>query len=70
MPPDGIALEQIQCGGGGMFRENLRVARIVRVGGGMSVLDAVLLAIDLERVPEQGDTEDAESSFQRQASSD
>ena len=64
LPPDGITIEQIKRRRRGIFRKDFGVTRIVWVGGGMSVLDAVLLAIYLECVPEQGDAENSQDGGQ------
>ena len=57
-----FAFQQILgcCMQGGVCQKT-RVARVVRVSRGVSVLDAIFLTIDFECVPKQGDAEDAQS---------
>ena len=62
--PDGVAFEEVEGGGGGMFRKDFGVARVVRISRGVSVFDALFLAVEFERIPEQGDAEDAEGGFE------
>ena len=54
--------EQVDCACCWMLRQDFGVTWVERVGRCTSLFNALLLAGEFERVPEQGDAEDAEGS--------
>ena len=61
---DRVAFEQVERGSGGVVGQDLGVARVGRVGRGMSLFDASFLADEFKGVPKDGDAEDAGSCGQ------
>jgi len=57
-----VLFEQINRCRRGMLGQDARMARVARVGRGMSLVDTTLLAGKFERIPEQGDAKNTEKS--------